>query len=335
MDPATSGAATLAGHSTLLAEHQQMMKDMAETLRSVAAEVSQVGCIVQDLARRANIPPAPAPLVPDPALPVRESPVPSPDPYDGTLGRCRGFLFQCRQVFDRQLRTFASDRSKVSYVVGLLRGRALDWATNTLSIDRPNLVDYVTFVEDLRRVFDHPVDSEDAAQRLLRLRQGQASVAEHSVDFRILAAESGWGETALRGVFLHGLSEAVKDELATCNKSVSLEELIQLAIGLDNRMRERRRERNYKSQGVSPGMSSPSFRPRAPASAYQGERIGSQSPRPLPSSTSEVEPMQLGRTRLSSRERERRFGAGECMYCGQLGHSVSSCPVRPNGGAHQ
>lgn len=141
--------------------------------------------------------------------------MPAPDPYDGTLGRCRGFLFQCRQVFDRQLQTFASDQSKVSYVVGLLQGRALDWGTNTLSINQPNYVDYLTFVEDLWRVFDHPVDFEDAAQSLLHLRQGQASVAERSVDFYILAAESGWEETAPTAIFLHGLSGAVKDELAS------------------------------------------------------------------------------------------------------------------------
>uniref|UniRef100_A0A8C2ZQ57 Uncharacterized protein n=1 Tax=Cyclopterus lumpus TaxID=8103 RepID=A0A8C2ZQ57_CYCLU len=109
-----------------------------------------IGRLVQGLTRQARHPPAPAPalLSPDPARQLRESPVPSPDSYDGTLGRCRGFLFQCRQVFDRQPRTFASDQSKT---VGLLRGRVLDWATNTL----------VTFLEDLRRVFDHPVDSED------------------------------------------------------------------------------------------------------------------------------------------------------------------------------
>lgn len=39
------------------------------------------------------------------------------------------------------------------------------------------------------------------------------SVAEYAMEFHILAAECGWDEVALQGVFLHGLSESIKDEL--------------------------------------------------------------------------------------------------------------------------
>lgn len=74
---------------------------------------------------------------------------------------------------------------------------------NTLSINQRNHLYYVTFVEDLRRVLDHPWTQRTQ-------RYGQASEPEHTVDFHILTTESGWGEMALRGVFIHGLSEAVK-----------------------------------------------------------------------------------------------------------------------------
>ena len=87
------------------------------------------------------------------------------------------------------------------------------------------------------------MQGKEAAKRWLNLRQGPVSVAEYSVDFRVLAAESGWGEEALQSVFVHGLSNVLKDELAARDSAASLDELILLAIRLDNRLRERRREK--------------------------------------------------------------------------------------------
>lgn len=39
------------------------------------------------------------------------------------------------------------------------------------------------------------------------------------------------------------------------------------------------------------------------------------------------EPMQLGGARLSPTERQRRV-KGLCIYCGQAGHFLSTCPIR-------
>ena len=49
-----------------------------------------------------------------------------------------------------------------------------------------------------------------AAKTLLDLRQGNQSAADYTIQFRTLAAESGWGEQAL-----HGLADRFKDELAS------------------------------------------------------------------------------------------------------------------------
>ena len=55
------------------------------------------------------------------------------------------------------------------------------------------------------------------------------SGAEHSIDFRILAAESGWEERALRGVYLSSILEALKDKLIVLEDR-TLEDLIALSI---------------------------------------------------------------------------------------------------------
>lgn len=40
------------------------------------------------------------------------------------------------------------------------------------------------------------------------------------------------------------------------------------------------------------------------------------------------EPMQLGRIRQSPEKRQRRLWEGKCIYFAQLGHLITSCPVK-------
>ncbi|KAF7640741.1 hypothetical protein LDENG_00018150 [Lucifuga dentata] len=170
----------------------------------------------------------------------------------------------------------------------------------------------------MKKVFDHPVQGKFAAKRLLSLCQGSRSVAEYSIDFRVLAAESGWNEEALQGAYLQGLSEQIKDELAARDETDSLDSLISLSIRLDNRLRERPSRSSTSSTNGSNWIA-PALPPASPD----------------PPGSLQEEPMQLGWARLTPAERLRRMKAGECLYCGQHGHVLATCPVRPKGGAHQ
>ena len=49
-----------------------------------------------------------------------------PSLFDGTLETCRGHLLQCKNTFD--LRPGMTEKHKILYIVGLLWGRALEWA---------------------------------------------------------------------------------------------------------------------------------------------------------------------------------------------------------------
>lgn len=155
-------------------------------------------------------------------------------------------------------------------------------------------------------MFDHPVGGRDAANRLFQLRQGNSSVAEYAVLFRTLAAESGWNMEALMAAFRHGLSGCIKDELAAKDPAEDLEALIDQTIRLDSRLRERRRERQPPRGSTT-----------CPDAPIQGL---SQSP-PAPE-----EPMQLGGSRLTQAERDRRMRERCCLYCGVQGHFRSTCP---------
>ena len=138
----------------------------------------------------------------------------------------------------------------------------------------------------MRKVFDHPIQGKEASSRLLSLSQGSSTVSQFAVDFRIL--ECGWGESASQWIFVKGLSEELKDELAAREETSSLDELISLATRLDNRLRERRRER---AAGLRPPYSpSPPWSARPPA-------FSPLSPGPPASSGSPSAPSSLPRQR--------------------------------------
>ena len=100
--------------------------------------------------------------------------------------------------------------------------------------------------------------------QLLSLNQGRNSVSQYALDFHVLAAECGSDQVALQDVFLKGLSEKIKDELAGRDETTSLEELINLATRLDNRLRERQRK---KADGWRSRLSSPACSPHQQLSA--------------------------------------------------------------------
>ena len=197
-------------------------------------------------------------------------------------------------------------------------------------------MDYAEFLSRFKLVFDHPNRSVESSDLLLSLKQGNRSVAEYSVEFWTRAADCGWNEDALRGVFRKGLSERIKDELAVREVPASLARYVELAIRLDNRLLERAAERRQDG--------SPEVRQRDwawssyPQSTQENRRLRSPPSDSVTGPTVEhpkEEPMQVDHAHLTSSERMRRIWDKACMYCGTQGHFISACPVRPKGRAHQ
>ena len=308
----------------LLGQHEQLLHRLTEHNQALLDQITQLtGQVTRLSAQIAQAPPPPteAPVQPV-AAPVglphaREPFVPVPERYGGDFGSCQAFLTQVSLVFELQPQSYASDRARIAYLIGLLTGSAREWGAAIWERQSEECNSYVAFTNVMRKTFDHPVKGRDAGNRLLSIRQGARSVAEFALDFRTLAAESGWNEEALLGAFYKGLNENLKDELAARDDVATLERLIELTIRLDNRLRERRRERAL----------------RVPNIALQS----SAALLPTPSShpPSEPEPMQLGRIQLSPQERSQRRAANACLYCGGMGHYIAKCPKKAaKGPAH-
>ena len=230
--------------------------------------------------------------------PLRTPGSPSRIAMMAARGVVEAFL-QCDLIFELQPRAFSSDRFRIAYIITLLTDKALKWATAVWAKQGSVCSSFKDFQEEMLLVFDQSTTGPDAAKLLMTIRQDKRSVTDYAIEFRTLAEESEWNDKALVTAFHHGLSDALKDGLASIGCPRELEPLIAHAVRLDNRMRERRGDR-----GVSWLLPAGSGRSK---------------------SSEDPEPMQLGGARLSAKEKERRMREGLCLYCGETGHRLSSC----------
>ncbi|KAL6468355.1 hypothetical protein MHYP_G00240320 [Metynnis hypsauchen] len=232
MDPAELDPikSALQNQGAAIGRHEQLLHDMMQQLTLLVraqAEGAQPASTGTGAAAGASAaaPALASPLPPTDPTPIRgESSVANPDRYAGDPETCRGFLLQCSLVFEQQPSRFPTERSKVAYMTSLLTGRALAWATSLWERASPDTASGESFMRAMRTTFHNPRGGREAAPRLLALSQGTCSVADYAIEFRTLAAESGWNEEALMAVFQQGLNGRLKDELATRELPSTLEE---------------------------------------------------------------------------------------------------------------
>ncbi|KAL6460385.1 hypothetical protein MHYP_G00303510 [Metynnis hypsauchen] len=273
MDPAELDPikSALQNQGAAIGRHEQLLHDMMQQLTLLVraqAKGAQPASIGTGAAAgtSAAAPALASPLPPTDPTPIRgEASVANPERYAGDPETCRGFLLQCSLVFEQQPSRFPTEqcslvfeqqpsrfpteRSKVAYMTSLLTGRALAWATSLWERASPDTASGESFMRAMRTTFHNPRGGREAAPRLLALSQGTGSVADYAIEFRTLAAESGWNEEALMAVFQQGLNGRLKDELATRELPSTLEALYDVCIRLDTRMR------NGRLQGLSPPLS--------------------------------------------------------------------------------
>jgi hypothetical protein len=124
------------------------------------------------------------------------------------------------------------------------------------------------FVGEVRKVFDDPFSGREAAWRLIQLRQDFHRVDDYVVDFCTLAAQSSWNQEALFDMFLHGVSEVMKDKLAARELPTDLDPLIAFTIRIDGRLRERWLDRKFDFACMSRDSTSPLSHPGSPRQFY-------------------------------------------------------------------
>uniref|UniRef100_A0A3B1K6C1 Ty3 transposon capsid-like protein domain-containing protein n=1 Tax=Astyanax mexicanus TaxID=7994 RepID=A0A3B1K6C1_ASTMX len=211
--PATASfrAAAVGNQGRVLEQHSQLFESLANTVTALTtqqsdqhSQLAQITASLQDIATQhaqlrvanpaslasANQAPVSAPVI---APSAATFPVSKPDKYDGSPDLCRGFLLQMSLFFANS--PVSVDAARISFFISRLTGKALDWATAIWpSIEGCT---YEHFLREFKLVFDHPHHGQSQGELLVQLRQGNRSVSDYALEFRTLAAGSGWNEPAL------------------------------------------------------------------------------------------------------------------------------------------
>jgi hypothetical protein len=93
---------------------------------------------------------------------------------------------------------------------------------------------YEDFTRSFRAVVDHPSEGRAEGERLFHLIQGMRIAQEFALDFRTLAASAGWNERVLIDRYRCSLCVDVRRELACRDTTLTLDQLVDLSIRLDN-----------------------------------------------------------------------------------------------------
>ncbi|KAL0165999.1 hypothetical protein M9458_037843, partial [Cirrhinus mrigala] len=229
------------------------------------------------------------------------SPMALPACYSGEAAKCNGFLLQCTLYFEMQPQRFPTERSKTAFITSLLSGRALDWADALWQAENPIIGSLTSFVKHFKEVFGKATGKLSPSDELYRLRQGSSSVSDYTLRFRTVATLSGWNEPALCSAYRQGLNIGIRQQLVIFDDAIGLEALMQKTVQIAQRL-----------------------------SACVPESHGQLAASPNPDKILPTpEPMQTDSYHLSATERIRRVSQGLCLYCGENGHALNSCPVRP------
>lgn len=83
-------------------------------------------------------------------------------------------------------------------------------------------------------MFDHPLCRAEATKKVLSLPKDKQTSAKHSVSFWVMVEDMDRGDKALKGIFIHSLSENLKKLIASKEEPETWDETIRLVVQIEN-----------------------------------------------------------------------------------------------------
>uniref|UniRef100_A0A803K0P2 DUF4939 domain-containing protein n=1 Tax=Xenopus tropicalis TaxID=8364 RepID=A0A803K0P2_XENTR len=186
MEPSQAAASATLMESILEAfvkrlEHQETQQmHLSQTLQHITTRLDALQVPQQMPQMFPDLPPSPPPA-------SSTSPHLS-EPYGGDPETCRGTLNQCKIHFELFPHRYPNEKSKVAFIIALLFGKALAWASPLWERDEPLVNDATAFLSTFQQIFE-------------RITQGSRAASDYAIDFRTLAAETSWNNEALIAAF--------------------------------------------------------------------------------------------------------------------------------------
>jgi hypothetical protein len=313
-------------------------------MAEMMAELQQLRNRVNTLQGQVNAQPA----APTPAANAGRDPgealkPPKPAPFLGQAHDVVPFLTRMKGYFRMFPNRLGSAESKILFTAPLIQGTATDWFEPILRdyLENENeavrdqetqniFADWDNFEVALKDNFGVVNEERQAAAEIMTLRQDK-SCAAHSARFRQLASKTEWDDDALMEIYYRSLKEEVKDELYKADRPDTISEYITMAIKIDERQYERRREKAVKARKERGS----DFNPYYPnnnrynsnsnnqRNSRQGNQRGNQSNNTSYGTNSG--PMVIGAVK-------RDKSKITCWNCGKKGHYEPECknPVKTN-----
>jgi Retrotransposon gag protein len=218
-----------------LADVFAQLAQTQELLKAQNARLAAQDELIAEL-RRAPVTPGPDPDY------SREPKVPLHPEFTGKVSEFRNFMAQCTLTFALCPKTYASDESKVLFVVSRFRDKAMTWARdipeNQTNKFRSNYAEFKKAITNLYLDRNQRDRDEDKLSRLTQT----GSAAVYAVDFESLVASLDFNDEAKCSWFYKGLSSDVKDGIALVGRPKVFTELVNLAISIDQRLQQRKRD---------------------------------------------------------------------------------------------
>src|ERR1700693_6336987 len=183
----------------------EQIQDIMNVYQSLQQEVASLRIAVsQNQQSRANAPVVPNPIVSAPrtAMPAR---------YDGDRFQFRAFVSQCRLFLRLNEGSYTDEFAKVAFMLTLLDGPARAWAAPLIETNDAVLRNIEQFLALFQAAFDDPDRARTAELSLQGLKQGIRSVSVYASEFRRIATDTQWNDSALMHQFRLGLTEEMKD----------------------------------------------------------------------------------------------------------------------------
>jgi hypothetical protein len=238
-----------------------------------------------------------------------------PKPFTGKTEELQVFLTQLKAYFAYFPSQFSSDDLKTRYAAGRLEGTAAHWFEPALRAyvdnnqDEPMIeafVSYDNFERLIRQTYGTYDDEREAENKLSQLRQ-TGSATEYSTKYLQITSRLPWGQAALMAYYYDGLKEEVKDELFKEDRPMYLHEYIEMAVKIDNRQYERRRQKQQKKKYIGYTDKYKPNQPRARMTTAHGTHAGAM----------ELDALQKDKKDI------------ECYNCGKKGHYKRECRSKP------